>query len=57
MRLLSGRTVFGEREDVKHLRQEGLDVLSEAKDRYDSITEVVFEYDVSGSLAATQRRR
>lgn len=39
--LLSGRTVYGDREDVMHLRQEGIDVLSRAKDRYGSIAEAV----------------
>lgn len=39
--LLSGRTVYGDREDVKDMRQEGIDVLERAKERYDSIAEAV----------------
>lgn len=39
--LLSSRTVCGDRKDVENLKQEGLDMLSRAKDIYDSIAEAV----------------
>lgn len=39
--LLSARTVYGDRKDVEHLRKEGLQMLLEARDRYDYIAEAV----------------
>lgn len=39
--LLSARTVFGNPEDIVHLKQEGHQKLLQAKERYESIAEVV----------------
>lgn len=39
--LLSARTVFGNPKDIAHLKQEGHQKLLQAKERYESITQVV----------------
>lgn len=39
--LLSARTVYGDRRDTEYLRQEGLAMLLQARDLYDSVIKVV----------------
>lgn len=39
--LLSARTVFGDRRDVEHLRQEGLEVLTQAVISYQEMQDAV----------------